>query len=294
MITAVVAANKNYNLTKSWYENFRKRFPDQLLAISCLQCQESDLENYVSSLKSSVTRVIVGSPLDNHSVSFSESYNAALNLVETDKFVFIHNDMQFTSDFFELLEKELDSLGKGSFVHYMCVEAPVFTAHHRVGKVIHSWSGMEDFNNYVLGLKTRLPELSSDEVIGWFFRAGWVSDIHKIGGFDQNTYKVFCEDLDLVLRTRLAGYKTYQSNWACVYHFVSQTANTLDRDELEKISARKFYQKWGIEPYQLYSLPFDKIENIIRAGKMGIVSSFAKQCLEPNYLDLQKRVKYKQ
>ena len=69
MITAVVAANKNLEMTKSWYEDFRKRFPDQLLTSSCINGSD-DISEYIGSIESSVTKVFVGTA--NRKVSFSE------------------------------------------------------------------------------------------------------------------------------------------------------------------------------------------------------------------------------
>lgn len=288
-VTAVVAANKNLRLTKSWYEDFRTKFSDQPIVISCLQAKDPELEAYIRSIESSVTRIVVGSPVDQHKVSFSECYNAALNLVQTDKFVLVHNDMQFSENFFSILDQELSDLGEGNFIQYITFEAPVFVNHHRAGKIIKPWTSWEDLNQWSQEMRS-LPEFSSEEILGGFFIAGYMKDIYCVGGFDQETYEVFCEDDDLVLRKKLAGYKTYLSNYACTYHFVSQTSNTFDRNRLERNASAKFYEKWGILPYQLYNLPFNQIEEIIKARQVGIVSSF--DTTEPNYLELQKQIKY--
>ena len=208
--------------------------------------------------------------------------------METDKFVLVHNDMQFCESFFEILDKELEETGRGNFIQYITYEPPVYVEHKRDGKIIRDWNGWEDFNSYVQTNSSDLGELQ--EVKGGFFRAGWTEDIQTLGGFDQTAFEVFCEDDDLVLRTMLEGYHTLLSRKACVYHFVSKTTNTLGRGAKEEVSCRAFYVKWGILPYQVFSLPLDIIKELIDQKTLGIVSSFDEP--ETNYLKLQRTLTY--
>lgn len=285
MITAVLVATKNLELTREWYLEFRQRFPEQLLTISCID-GEPDISEYVKSLADSNTKVFVGKPTDGHEVSFSENYNAALNLVETDKFVLIHNDMSFCQNFFEVLDKELDIVN--GFINYTTFEPPVYIHHSRDGKIIVDWAGWNNFNSYALKLQEKPDPL--EEVLGGFFRAGFVKDMNTVGGFDQVSFPIFCEDDDLVLRTVLANFHTYQSKWACAYHFVSKTSNTLNRATLEQYSNHKFCQKWGMAPFQIYKLTPEQLLDTNNKKHSGIVTSF--EFSEPNYLELQKQIQY--
>ena len=63
-------------------------------------------------------------------------------------------------------------------------------------------------------------------------------------GIDGYTFRLFCEDDDLHLRHKLAGYEQKVS-CAHVYHFVSKTSRTGDYQSIEVESNKKFVKKWG-------------------------------------------------
>lgn len=288
MITAVLAANKNLELIQQWYSDFRARFPKVLLTVSCIQPESQKLADYIKHITGDYTRVFVARPKDDHEVSFSENYNAAFNLVETDKFVLIHDDMQFCDNFFEILDQELDKLGQGNFITYTTFEPPVYTQHRRTGKIIMEWSNWEMFNSVAKAMQ-RGPDLIRQG--SGFFSAGWTQDFYKIGGFDQNSFKVFCEDDDFVLRQELKGFKSYVSNWACSYHFVSRTSNNLSvqREQLGQQSCSIFYEKWGIQSYQVY--PTGRGKELLSHRPVSS-EDFVENNLKFNYLDLQKQIDY--
>jgi hypothetical protein len=76
-------------------------------------------------------------------------------------------------------------------------------------------------------------------------------------GIDGNTFKMFCEDDDLHLRYKLAGFEHKVSS-AHVYHFVSKTSRiTSDYQQIEIYSNRNFIRKWGSRsPKVKYNIAF--------------------------------------
>ena len=63
-------------------------------------------------------------------------------------------------------------------------------------------------------------------------------------GIDGYTFKMFCEDDDLHLRYKLAGFEHKVSS-AHVYHFISKTSRTGDYKPIEMESNLQFVRKWG-------------------------------------------------
>jgi hypothetical protein len=63
-------------------------------------------------------------------------------------------------------------------------------------------------------------------------------------GIDGYTFKMFCEDDDLHLRYKLAGFEHKVSS-AHVYHFVSKTSRSGEYQAIEQQSNINFIKKWG-------------------------------------------------
>ena len=63
-------------------------------------------------------------------------------------------------------------------------------------------------------------------------------------GIDGYTFTKFCEDDDIHLRYRKAGYKHYVTP-AAVYHFGSKTSRVGNYSLIERESRKKFINKWG-------------------------------------------------
>lgn len=253
-ITAVVAVKGNVKLVKQFFKYFRCIFPNINLVVGALQA-EPDLKQYLEQqLKISKNlKVAFGNPVDGHLVSFSENWNAAINLVETEKFVFIHTDMYVHREFFNELCEQLNSHGKGTFGIYTTVEPK---------KSINLTSITQDFGNSFdnfqwekfeeFCVEYRQQDRKEDTPLA-FYLSGFTEDLKDVGGFDFIRYvPAFCEDDDFLLRSKIKGYKSFYASHALVYHFGSKTsrANKLNggissEDELE--SNRRFCRKWGIE-----------------------------------------------
>ena len=99
-ITAVVGVTSNLELFRKFYKSLRD-VTEVPVVICALQLDESTLGELLQIVDGDANvSVVRGKPVDGHSVSFSENYNAGINAVKTDKLVLIHTDMCFTPTFF--------------------------------------------------------------------------------------------------------------------------------------------------------------------------------------------------
>lgn len=251
-ITAVLAANRNLPLLESFYEMFRRDFPEIPIVISMLQAPEG-FKEWASNIEDPNTTILQGSPKDGHNVSFSELYNAGINAVQTKNLVLIHDDMVFDEDFFRNLDRDIDRAG--TFLEYYTVEPPTGR-----GGDIRNTKGICDFGSSfntfdIEGFRDccrRLKQNASKELkelSKGFFLGGPKELFEKVGGFDQNTFMCFCEDDDFYVRMLLQGYQLLADKAAICYHFGSQTSRSI-RTEISKEevnSNRRFVSKWGFE-----------------------------------------------
>ena len=93
--------------------------------------------------------------------------------------------------------------------------------------------------------------------------SAYKSSFDEIGGFDNNVFDpYFCEDDDILLRFKLAGYELKTINTALCYHFVSKTSRFskeyMERTSIiEKNSNINFIRKWGSRnPIVKYDIGF--------------------------------------
>jgi GT2 family glycosyltransferase len=247
-ITFVLAVFNKLELTKNCYKRIRDIYPDTPLVISSGGSTDgtkewleetSDTDEYLTIFH------------DDDRLTFSDNYNTAIKLVDTEKLVLIHNDMIIGEGFLESINRFLEP---DMVLSYTTIEPPIFKGHQRPGKVILDFgSGFENFdyflfNNYVDRWK------DSDEIYDGavFFMSGYKKMFEGVGGFDGFTFvPAFCEDDDFLIRAKLKGYKLKTISSAIVYHFVSQTSRFSDeykneRVKIEVSSGRNFVRKWGI------------------------------------------------
>jgi GT2 family glycosyltransferase len=74
------------------------------------------------------------------------------------------------------------------------------------------------------------------------FFAVYKEDYLDIDGY---TFKKFCEDDDVHLRYKIAGYQCKVATGAMVYHFVSKTSRSNNYQEIEMLSNLAYIKKWG-------------------------------------------------
>ena len=260
--TFVLAVYNKLDLTKECYSHIRKIYPTTPISI-CSGGSTDDTENWLDSLNDSNLKF----KHFNERISFSETYNEAIDMVETEKLVLIHNDMVIGKGFLESLERLLE---KNMVLSYTTIEPPIFVGHNRPGKVLIDFgSGFDNFNHskfeeYVE--KNKFNDTLYDGSV--FFMSGHKEMFQDVGGFDGKTFfPCFCEDDDFLLRCKLKGYELKTCESAIVYHFVSQTSRFSDemkndRHMFEHYSNKNFVRKWGTPMYVFNLLEYFKLDKL--------------------------------
>ena len=173
---------------------------------------------------------------ENDNVTLGVNYNNAVAKANGDKIILLHNDMIIKPGFIEIMDKHIT---KNRITTYTRVEPPIFTDIYP-GKVLLDCGydlnslNKEKFNNF------NIEEDLIDGGSQLFF--GCLKEDYI--GIDGHTFKMFCEDDDLHLRYKLAGFEHKVSS-AHVYHFVSKTSRAGNYQEIEQQSNINFIKKWG-------------------------------------------------
>lgn len=247
-ISFVLAAYNKLDLTKECYRRIRLLYPDAPFVISSGGSTDGTKE-WLESLEDENLSYIH----DDDRLTFSDTYNAGIKLVDTEKLVLIHNDMVIGKQFLENLDRLLDE-NPNTLLSYTTIEPPIFKGHQRPGKVLIDMGSsffnfnQHHFDQYVENNKDNC-ELYDGAV---FFMSGTKKMFEDIGGFDGFSFvPCFAEDDDFIIRAKLKGYNLKTTTCAIVYHFVSQTSRFSeeyknDRMVYEVNSNRNFVRKWGI------------------------------------------------
>ena len=216
MISLIIPTNKtNSEYTSNIVKNIREIYPD-----------ENQVEIVVS---------------EDDTVTMGVNYNNAVAKAKGEKIILLHNDMVIKPGFVEQMDKDIV---KGRITAYTRVEPPTFPNEFPGKKVVDCGTDLASFN-YQKFLDIKI-EHDLIEPVGPFGGAQMFFGCMKEDylGIDGYTFKLFCEDDDLHLRHKLAGYEQKVSS-AHVYHFVSKTSRVGDYQVIEVESNRKFVKKWG-------------------------------------------------
>ena len=243
-ISLVLAVYNNLDYTKDCYDRVRSVYPEVPMVISSGGSDDGTLE-WLQSLNDDYLSFIH----DDDKLTFSDNYNSAIKLVDTDKLVLIHNDMVIGEHFLENLSELID---ERTLITYTTIEPPIFKGHKRPGKVLMDLGrsffdfNYNLFNQYIERVKDNKELVDG----GTFFISGMKSTFIDIGLFDGFTFDpFFCEDDDFLIRAKLKGYNLKTTECAVVYHFVSKTSRVLRSEESrlsEHRNIRNFIRKWGI------------------------------------------------
>lgn len=173
----------------------------------------------------------------NDNVTLGINFNNAVAKANGDIVVLMHNDMVPHPGFVETIQKHIK---RKMVLVYHRVEPPIY-ADTYPGKSIHDCGrDIETYN------RTKFFEFAAtDDLIdggSQLFFAVYKKDYLDIDGY---TFKKFCEDDDVHLRYKLAGYECKVANAAMVYHFVSKTSRTDNYQEIEMLSNLAYIKKWG-------------------------------------------------
>jgi GT2 family glycosyltransferase len=202
---------------------------------------------------------------ENDNVTLGVNYNNAVSKAKGEKIILLHNDMTIKPGFIETMDKHIT---KGRITTYTRIEPPIYLDTYP-GKVILDCGydlnsiNREKFNEF------NIEESLIDGGSQLFF--GCLKEDYI--GIDGDTFKMFCEDDDLHLRYKLAGFEHKVSS-AHVYHFVSKTSRSGNYQEIEQQSNVNFIKKWGFR---------NSIHNIVYKKSIVIHNSNSQleQTLEP-------------
>jgi GT2 family glycosyltransferase len=172
----------------------------------------------------------------NDEVNLGINYNNAVARAKGEKIILLHNDMVLSKGFIETMDKHIS---KRAITTYTRIEPPIYMDTYP-GKVIQDFgSDLSTFDERLFN-QISFPETLIDGGSQLFF--GCMKEDYI--GIDGYTFKMFCEDDDLHLRYKLAGFEHKVSS-AHVYHFVSKTSRIGQYQDIEKNSNRNFIRKWG-------------------------------------------------
>jgi GT2 family glycosyltransferase len=101
-ISFVLAVYNKLDLTTECYKRLREIYPDAPLVISSGGSSDGTKEWLQSLMDENLSFFH-----DDDRLTFSETYNAGIDLVDTEKIVLIHNDMVIGEGFLEAIERLL-------------------------------------------------------------------------------------------------------------------------------------------------------------------------------------------
>lgn len=272
-ISFVLAVYNKLELTKECYKRLREVYPTAPLIISSGGSSDGTKE-WLESLEDNELSFFH----DDDRLTFSETYNAGIDLVDTDKIVLIHNDMVIGEGFLESIERLLT---EDMILSYTTIEPPIFKGHQRPGKVLLDLgSSFEDFDNFNFNNYVQQWKGSNNLYDGAvFFMSAYKKVFQDLNGFDGFSFvPCFCEDDDFLIRAKLKGYKLKTCDSAIVYHFVSQTSRFSEdmkdnRGNIEFASNRNFIRKWGIPIHTFNQLNYQNQEKFeFKSFLMGLTT----------------------
>lgn len=292
-ITAVTAFYGQYEMTRDFLLEFKERFPNIKLVAGMLGNSSEFQQKIMDEFGKEPQFTFVTGKKDKR-VSFSENWDSAINEVQTELFVFIHNDMYIHQDFFKTLEERLYRLGPKAFTLYTTVEPLEVGGMPRPGKLLAPFGQTrEEFKEEKFNAFAEKAIKQGDiESPGYgFYLAGYLKSLQDTGGFDYKTFNpAFCEDDDLILRIKIKGYGIVLSRQALVYHFGSKSSRKKAGDQMsdsEIESNRRFATKWGMEARYLWECGYES-EDQISIGAETVVfraedflTEWEAYCIEP-------------
>jgi hypothetical protein len=240
MISLIIPTNKtNSEYTNNIVKNIREIYPD-----------ETQVEIVVS---------------EDDTVTMGVNYNNAVAKANGEKIILLHNDMVIKPGFVEQMDKDIT---KGRITAYTRIEPPIYPDTYAGKIILDCGTSLETFNKEKF-LNFNIDEELIDGGAQLFF--GCMKEDYL--GIDGYTFKLFCEDDDLHLRHKIAGFEQKVSP-AHVYHFISKTSRVGDYKPVENESNINFIKKWGFRQSE-YNVVYNKKCIIINENNS------IKQALEP-------------
>ena len=189
----------------------------------------------------------------NDDVTLGINYNNAVAKAKGDKIILLHNDMVISPGFIETMDRHIV---KGRITTYTRIEPPIYPDTYPGKVLVECGRDLETFDQDKFNSLNYEEELI-DGGSQLFF--GCMKEDYI--GIDGYTFKMFCEDDDLHLRYKLAGFEHKVSS-AYVYHFVSKTSRFSEDYKaktqiIERNSNMNFIRKWGFRN-SIYNKRYNK------------------------------------
>ena len=173
---------------------------------------------------------------ENDKVTLGINYNNAVAKARGEKIILLHNDMVIKPGFVETMDKHIT---KNRITTYTRIEPPIYSDTYPGKVLLDCGDSLENFTPEKFN-QFNIEESLIDGGSQLFF--GCLKEDYI--GIDGYTFKMFCEDDDLHLRYKLAGFEHKVSS-AHVYHFVSKTSRSGEYQAIEQQSNINFIKKWG-------------------------------------------------
>jgi len=199
---------------------------------------------------------------ENDSVTLGINYNNAVAKAKGEKIILLHNDMVIKPGFIETMDKHIQ---KGRVTTYTRIEPPIYPDTYPGKVILDCGFNLNTFNKEKF-LNHNIEEKLTDGGSQLFF--GCMKEDYL--GIDGHTFKMFCEDDDLHLRYKIAGFEHKVSS-AHVYHFVSKTSRVGDYQSIEQESNINFVKKWGFRKSE-YNVIYNK-KYILTNGNDSLVNA---------------------
>jgi GT2 family glycosyltransferase len=195
-------------------------------------------DNLISNIKSLYGDSVEIIVEENNNVTLGINYNNAVAKANGEKIILLHNDMVLKSGFIETMDQHIV---KGRITTYTRIEPPIYNDTYPGKIILDCGIDLNTFNKD----KFEKYSITNNKLIdggSQLFFGCYKDDYLDIDG---NTFEMFCEDDDLHLRYKLAGFE-HKVSPAHVYHFVSKTSRSInDYQQIEIKSNRNFVRKWG-------------------------------------------------
>lgn len=273
--------------------------------ISLIIATKSNNKEYTEALAQNIKELYSDGPKVeviievNDDVTLGQNYNNAVAKATGEKIILLHNDMILSPSFIETMDKHIV---KGRVTSYTRIEPPIYPDTYPGKVIVDCGTDLETFD------KEKFNSLQFEESLvdggSQLFFGCYKEDYI---GIDGDTFKMFCEDDDLHLRYRLAGFEHKVSS-AYVYHFVSKTSRLGNYQEIEQASNKNFIRKWGFrhsKHNKRYNIAYvvDKCNSNIMAAlepwcdrlytddEMGVLEAYYYDTEQKNTsYDLKKRI----
>lgn len=248
-LTYIIPNYETINYTLCCYNSIRKNTDKNNNIIIVDDGSKDNSWNLIQILRKSDVNLTIYQNNKNYGIAYT--YNQAVDLCKTEKFIMLHSDMYILPDHDKIM---LEEFKKWDFLTTYRIEPPIYPASKDklqmdFGQNLETFDEnkllkwYKDYNNIGGFLRMCFPWMTRKKVF------------NRINGVDELFLKFLVDDDDFYLRIAMAGYKYWQTWKTCVYHFCSRTTKyknddinqqgTPEWNKQYERSTRNFIRKWG-------------------------------------------------